>query len=38
LGRGARVSRRAVWLPFVDVPQQQWKVALVQTLEAIQDI
>jgi transcription-repair coupling factor (superfamily II helicase) len=38
LGRGARVSRRAVWVPYVGVPQDDWKVGLVQTLEALQDV
>ncbi len=38
LGRGARVSRRAVWLPHAGVPQQQWQVALVQVLEVLQDV
>jgi transcription-repair coupling factor (superfamily II helicase) len=38
LGRGARVSRRAVWLPYVGVPIQQWKVALVQALEVLADL
>jgi transcription-repair coupling factor (superfamily II helicase) len=35
LAQGVRISRRAAWLPYVGTPQQEWKVALVQTLEVL---
>jgi transcription-repair coupling factor (superfamily II helicase) len=38
LGRGVRVSRRAVWVPYADVPQQTWRVLLVQALEALSEL
>jgi transcription-repair coupling factor (superfamily II helicase) len=38
LGRGVRVSRRAVWVPYAGLPQQQWRVLLVQVLEVLGEI
>jgi transcription-repair coupling factor (superfamily II helicase) len=38
LGRGARVSRRAVWVPFAGLSEQQWRVLLVQVLEALAEL
>ncbi len=38
LGRGVRVSRRAVWVPYVGVPQQQWRVVVVQALETLAEV
>jgi transcription-repair coupling factor (superfamily II helicase) len=38
LGWGVRVSRRAVWVMHEGVPQQQWSVLLVQTLEALAEL
>jgi transcription-repair coupling factor (superfamily II helicase) len=38
LGRGVRVSRRAVWVPFAGLPEQQWRVLLVQVLEALTEV
>jgi transcription-repair coupling factor (superfamily II helicase) len=38
LGRGVRVSRRAVWVPYADIPQQTWRVLLVQALEALSEL
>jgi transcription-repair coupling factor (superfamily II helicase) len=38
LGRGVRVSRRAVWVPHVGVPQQTWRVLLVQALEMLAEL
>ena len=36
--RGVRVSRRAVWVPYAGVPEQEWRVLLVQVLEALRDV
>jgi hypothetical protein len=33
-----RVSRRAVWVPFAGLPEQQWRVLLVQVLEALTEV
>ena len=38
LGREARVSRRAVWVPFAGIPEQRWRVLLVQLLEAMGEL
>jgi transcription-repair coupling factor (superfamily II helicase) len=38
LGWGVRVSRRAVWVLHAEVPPQQWRVLLVQTLEALAEL
>jgi transcription-repair coupling factor (superfamily II helicase) len=38
LGWGVRVSRRAVWVLHAEVPPQQWRVLLVQTLEAMAEL
>jgi transcription-repair coupling factor (superfamily II helicase) len=38
LGRGVRVSRRAVWVPFAGLSEQQWRVLLVQVLEALAEL
>jgi transcription-repair coupling factor (superfamily II helicase) len=38
LGRGVRVSRRALWVLFSDVPTQEWRVQLVQALEALTEV
>jgi transcription-repair coupling factor (superfamily II helicase) len=35
---GIRVSRRAVWVPYVGQPQSEWKVALVQVLEVLAEL
>jgi len=38
LGREARVSRRAVWVPFAGIPEQRWRVLLVQLLEVLGEL
>ena len=38
LGRGIRVSRRAVWVPYVGVPQSEWRIQLVQVLEVLAEV
>jgi transcription-repair coupling factor (superfamily II helicase) len=38
LGRGVRVSRRAAWVPYAGMPQQEWRVLLVQTLEMLSEL
>jgi transcription-repair coupling factor (superfamily II helicase) len=38
LGRGVRVSRRAVWVPLADVSPAEWRVQLVQVLEVLADV
>lgn len=38
LGRGVRISRRAAWVPHAGVPQEQWRVLLVQVLEALAEL
>ena len=38
LGRGIRVSRRAVWVPYVGVRQSEWRVQLVQVLEVLAEV
>jgi transcription-repair coupling factor (superfamily II helicase) len=38
LGRNVRVSRRAVWVSHAGVPQQEWRVLLVQALEALAEV
>ena len=38
LGREARVSRRAVWVPFSGMPEQKWRVLLVQLLELLGEL
>jgi transcription-repair coupling factor (superfamily II helicase) len=38
LGQGVRVSKRAVWVPYAGLPQQRWRVLLVQVIEALADL
>jgi len=38
LGRNVRVSRRAVWVSHAGVPEQEWRVLLVQALEALVEV
>ena len=38
LGRGVRISRQAVWIPYVGIPQQEWRVLLVQVLEVLAEV
>jgi transcription-repair coupling factor (superfamily II helicase) len=38
LGRGVRVSRHAVWVPYDGVSEEHWRVLLVQVLEALAEV
>ncbi len=40
LGReqGVRVSRRAVWVPYTEAAEKEWRVMLVQVLEALSEM
>jgi transcription-repair coupling factor (superfamily II helicase) len=38
LGRDVRVSRQSMWLPYSDVPEQKWRVQLVQALEMLAEL
>ena len=38
LGQGVRVSQRAVWVLYTEMPPSQWRVLLVQTLEVLEEL
>jgi transcription-repair coupling factor (superfamily II helicase) len=38
LGRSVRISRRTIWVSYTDLPQQAWRVLLVQALEMLAEL